>query len=95
MVDGISAKPLGGTDRVAPVPRAAAPAAPVPVTTNEQAAPHVATLARSVAAAPPVDAERVARIKSAIANGTFPILPATIADQMMAMRFQWISHDQA
>ena len=41
-------------------------------------------LAAALAAKPPVDDERVAQIKKAIANGTFPILPATIADRLLA-----------
>lgn len=97
MVDGINAKPAGAGDlRVASVarPQTATPSAPVGPQ-PERAAPQIAALARSVAAAPPVDAERVERIKAAIANGTFPILPATIADQLMAFRYEWMSHDQA
>lgn len=36
------------------------------------------------ATSPPIDGERVALIRAAIANGTYPILPAKIADAMIA-----------
>ena len=50
-------------------------------------------LVAQLAARPPVDGERVAQIKRAIANGTFPILPATIADRLLAVRYEWMSDD--
>ena len=33
---------------------------------------------------PPVDADRVAQIRKALQNGTYPILPMTIADTIIA-----------
>lgn len=56
-------------------------------TTNEMSG--VSNLARNLAAQPPVNMDRVAEIKKAIANGDFPILPATIADQMIALKLEW------
>ena len=53
------------------------------------------TTASLMAAQPPVDSERVALIKRAIADGTFPIQPATIADRMMALKLEWSPHDKA
>ena len=38
----------------------------------------------ALAAAPPVDTERVAQIRSALAEGTYPLVPARIADAMIA-----------
>ena len=81
---------------------AAAPVRPVqPSTTlrDPQVPPAAADitsaggLAASLASKPPINAERVAQIKKAIANGTFPILPATIADRLLALRYDWIGHD--
>ena len=51
--------------------------------------------ARTLAASPPVDLERVARIKKAVAEGNFPILPSTIADRMIALRLDWVARDEA
>lgn len=95
MVDGIRAAGVG--DNIAPVARAAPAPAPVPVITPRQGdtAPQLAALAKSIATAAPVDEARVSRIKAALANGTFPILPATIADRLMSFRYEWMSDDQA
>lgn len=74
----------------------ATPAAPVTAAkdpTPQSAAPQIAALAKAMASSAPVDTDRVAEIKQALANGTFPILPATIADQMMALRYDWVSRD--
>lgn len=38
----------------------------------------------ALAAAPPVDTERVAQIRLAIAEGSYPLVPARIADAMIA-----------
>ena len=51
-------------------------------------------IAADLAAKPPVDADRVQLIKRAIANGTFPILPATVADRLLAVRYEWLGNDQ-
>ncbi|OQW39536.1 MAG: hypothetical protein A4S12_11310 [Proteobacteria bacterium SG_bin5] len=47
------------------------------------------SIARQLAAEAPVDADRVARIRAAIQNRTYPILPETIADRMIALKLNW------
>jgi negative regulator of flagellin synthesis FlgM len=64
------------------------------VTKQPQAAP-TPTVAAQLAASAPVDVERVARIKEAIAKGTFPLSPSTIADALIAARYEWMSNDKA
>lgn len=65
-------------------------------TTTAAAAPAApATLARALAASAPVDMERVNRIKDAIADGSYPLSPTTVADSLIAARYEWMSHDQA
>ena len=99
MVDGIIAgggaasvaAPVARTGQVAATTPVAAPA-PAPAPSD---APQLAALAKAVAASAPVDTDRVEQIKAALANGTFPILPATIADQMLSFRYEWMSHDEA
>ena len=63
----------------------------------ESAAPVVQTaaseLTSSMAAKPPVDAERVAKIKKAIEDGNFPLVPSTIADRLLALKMQWNPND--
>ena len=102
MVDPIGVKTVTIADVAAPRGAGVAPT-PTPVTTP--ATPAATTvdvsqseanaLAKSMASAAPVDPNRVAEIRHAIANGTFPILPATIADRLMALRLEWNSDDQA
>ena len=48
-----------------------------------------AELAAAMASEAPVDADRVARIKKAIADGRFPTVPSTIADRLLALKMQW------
>jgi negative regulator of flagellin synthesis FlgM len=98
MVDTVGNSTIKASDlRVASVARISAPApAAAPAASGATAAAAApATLAKSLAAAPPVDGDRVQQIKAAIANGTFPLSPATIADQFIALRYDWMSHEQA
>jgi negative regulator of flagellin synthesis FlgM len=90
-MDPIGSKPIAKLG-LAPV----TPAAPVarisdvatPQTTQAASSSMVAT-ARELAAKPPVDAERVAKIKQAIADGKFPLVPSTIADRLIAFKLNW------
>ncbi|MCK8457468.1 flagellar biosynthesis anti-sigma factor FlgM [Sphingomonas faeni] len=104
MVDSIGAKPSVAGDRSVARVAAATPTTPVqtmvvqsPVQPQAQASvpPESIGLAKSMASAAPVNASRVAEIKKAIASGNFPILPATIADRLMAFRLDWTSNDKA
>lgn len=98
MVDSIGWK-AGGTSRIT----ASTPIAPVAkVVTSaspEPAAVPVATestrLAKSMAATPPIDTDRVAQIRRAIADGKFPLSPSTIADRLIALKLEWKSNEQA
>ncbi len=102
MVESIGATPLSGSGSVS---RVAAPAAaPMVQPALQQAAqqapaPGVSAqlsgLAKSMAASPPVNGDRVTEIKRAIANGSFPILPATIADRLLALSLNWDGHEAA
>ena len=101
MVDSIGAKPSVAGDRSVARVAAATPATTVQTPVQPQAkapasvVPDSIALAKSMASAPPIDASRVAAIKKAIAAGTFPILPATIADRLMALRLDWNSNETA
>jgi negative regulator of flagellin synthesis FlgM len=95
MVDVVSAKAVSVSDvRVAPVMRT--PAAVVVQAPAEQAAaPSAQSTAKAMAATPPVDTDRVAQIKAAIASGTYPILPETVADRLIALSLEWNPDDKA
>jgi len=98
MVDSIGAKPSVAGDRSVARIAAATPTTVVqtPVLPRQTSVvPESIALAKSMAASPPIDASRVAAIKKAIATGTFPILPATIADRLMALRLDWNSNETA
>ena len=102
MVESIGSMPLSGSGSVA---RVAAPAAapsvqPALQQASQQApAPGVSTqlsgLAKSLASSPPVDSDRVGMIRKAIENGSFPILPTTIADRLLALKLNWDGHEAA
>jgi negative regulator of flagellin synthesis FlgM len=76
---------------------AAAPVASVATAakpTGTDATQASGAMASAMAAAPPVDADRVQEIKTALANGTFPLSPSTIADQFIALRYDWMSQNE-
>ena len=98
MVDSVGSSPgtiadrrVGAVAHVQTV-RAAFTAADAGETAVAQPRP---TLVAELAAKPPVEVDRVAQIKAAVQNGTFPILPGKIADQLIALRLQWMQNDQA
>jgi negative regulator of flagellin synthesis FlgM len=45
--------------------------------------------ARALSARPPVDMDRVQQIKRALAEGRYPLVPAKIADSMIAAQMRW------
>lgn len=73
---------------MARAPRAA------PSTTTAAATPTPApTLAKQLATSAPVEADRVRLIKDAIAKGMFPLSPATVADRLIAAKYEWMQND--
>jgi negative regulator of flagellin synthesis FlgM len=87
-------KPIdkAGPNAVAPRATVAAPVSrtepvrPARSPTTDAAA-SVAVSVKLAAGAPPSDTERVHEIRKALEEGTYPILPARIADAMIAARF--------
>ncbi|KQM38949.1 flagellar biosynthesis anti-sigma factor FlgM [Sphingomonas sp. Leaf10] len=53
------------------------------------------TTAAALSSSPPVDTDRVATIRKAIAEGRFPLSPATIADRLIALKLDWNSNEPA
>ncbi|MBY0581454.1 MAG: flagellar biosynthesis anti-sigma factor FlgM [Sphingomonas sp.] len=94
MVEAVGAKPVTTVDRrVAPVaPSVAVAPAPKPVP-EETSGATASAIARDLAAQAPVNAERVARIRKAIAEGRYPIAPETVADRLIALKLEWSPHD--
>ena len=94
MVEPTGFKPAIADRRLTPV----SPAAPVRAAegaTQVAQASTAASLTQAAAASAPVDAERIARIKKAIADGNFPLVPSTVADRLLALKLQWNPNDKA
>lgn len=94
MVEPVGFKPASFSPGLTPV----APAAPVrgaEAVTQAAQTSGAAALTQSAAATPPVDAERVARIKKAIADGKFPLVPSTVADRLLALKLEWNPNEPA
>ena len=94
-----SATARTGVSPVSAVQRAAkaapvAEAAPATKQAGTDATQAPGALASAMASAPPVNADRVQEIKTALANGTFPLSPSTIADQFIALRYDWMSRNE-
>lgn len=93
MIDPIGMKPAtvqGGRvenrEATKVVPIQAASASPAAVVVAETGAREAA---RAMAARPPVDQERVQQIKRALQEGRYPLVPAKIADRMIAAQMRW------
>lgn len=83
---------------VAPLDRVTAAPAPRSESFSKQQSATNVTLSAIVAelsSAPPVDYERVAKIRQAIADRTYPILAETIADRLIALKLNWNPNDAA
>ena len=99
MVDPIGTARIGGVaggrdlsvSRVAPV----APNTSVAARQPTQSAASLSKVAQALSVSAPVDVDRVAKVKKAIVDGKFPILPITIADRLIAFKLQWMSHEEA
>lgn len=92
MVDpiGNKASAVTAVRRVASVAPASGVAATKAVANETPAVQSTAaTLASSMAEKPPVDVDRVARIRKAIQEGRFPLVPSTIADRLLALKMEW------
>ena len=90
MVESIGTRLTTGPVRTVRAP-SETPAVAAPATSPAKTG---ATLAAGMAAAPPVDVDRVAQIKQAIKDGRYPIMPARIADSLIASRLEWKSNNE-
>lgn len=98
MIDPIGVKP-GTVQGNRVETNASAKVAPVQAVAAPQAAAVAETGARDtvkmMAAKPPVDADRVQQIKKALQQGRYPIVPARIADSIIAAQYRWVESDDA
>ena len=98
MIDPIGVKPGTVQDRPVALGREAKVVALGPVRGIESSAvaeTEVRAAARQMAARPPVDPDRVEKIKRALEEGRFPITPSLIADRLIAAELMWAErHDK-
>jgi len=79
---GISAaRPLSASDRTQIEPR---PRTPVSGGTGSTPGISVEVSGGSESVSPPVDSERVAQIRDALKDGSYPLVPTKIVDAMIA-----------
>lgn len=92
MVDPIGAKPVSQERSLARVAQAGPIARSRSVVQDDAEIPvagGIASLIADFAAKPPVDVERVAQIRHAIATNSYPIAAETIADRLIAIKMNW------
>lgn len=80
------ARALSDADRTATTARPASPASAGSATPAARpgVAVEVSAAAQVDVASPPVDPERVEKIRNALRDGTYPLVPTRIADAMIA-----------
>lgn len=97
MVESIGARPVTSETKVSRIVQAKpvtnVAASPAQESVQQGDATALSGVAKTLASKPPVDVDRVALVRRAIERGDFPILPATIADRMIALRYDWMSAD--
>lgn len=92
MVDPVGAKPVTqerSVARVAQTTPIARSRSAVQDDADTVVAGGVASLVADYAAKPPIDEERVAQIRRAIATNSYPIVAETIADRLIAIKLNW------
>ena len=93
MVESVKPTTIKANDlRIGAVARVAM-AAPAVTSAPVQAPASPPTLARTMAASAPLDVDRIALIKDAVESGRYPLSPASVADALIAAKYEWMSHD--
>ena len=90
---GIS--PVAGSDRAKAkaAPEGGAPGSGGLASGSDKAAGVSVEVAAPVQSGPPVDNDRVAEIRSALRDGTYPLVPAKIADAIIAAQYTFESEE--
>ena len=88
---GIS--PTAGSDRAKAkvAPEGGAPGSGGPASGSNKAAGVSVEVAAPAQSGPPVDTDRVAQIRNALRDGTYPLVPTKIADAMIAAQYTFES----
>ena len=88
MVDAIGSRPIA---TALPATTASQRVERTPARRDETVATRhdLSALALGYDAATPVDEAHVEEVRRAIRNGTYPVLPETIADRLLALKLNW------
>lgn len=91
MVDPVSTRPVTLGRSVAPLAKASPVAAPRSAVDggSDAAATGIGALVAEYATTPPVDLDRVAKIRHAIETNSYPIIAETVADRLIAIKLNW------
>ncbi len=97
LVTSIGARGIARTEGQARAETPQAPQAPQDASPAKSGAALLTggTTAKAMSSSPPIDTDRVATIRKAIAEGRFPLSPATIADRLIALKLDWNSNEPA
>lgn len=85
MIDGVGKTGLGRIELGRVAPDGSAPVAKAGNATTGSGKAVGGAVAELVAGGPPVDADKVAAIRTAIAEGRYPVDPEKIAERMIAL----------
>ena len=92
-ITGVS--PVTGADRAKAkaAPEGSVPGSGGSASGSANAAGVSVEVAAPVQSGPPVDTDRVAEIRSALRDGTYPLVPTKIADAMIAAQYKFESEE--
>lgn len=88
-ITGVSALTSADRAKAKASPESGAPSAGTVASAPTGSAGVAVEIATPVSNAPPVDQDRVAEVRSALRDGTYPLVPAKIADAMIAAQFKF------
>lgn len=85
MIDGVGNKGVGRLDLQRGQAARTQPAAKCDDAVGQSQASSAGNLLADLAAGPPVNAEKIAALRAAIAEGRYPVDPEKIAERMIAL----------
>ena len=88
-ITGVSPAPAADRAKARPAPDGGAPVADGRSESSASANGVAVEITAPAQSGPPVDTDRVAEIRSALRDGTYPLVPAKIADAMIAAQLKF------
>jgi negative regulator of flagellin synthesis FlgM len=88
-ITGVSPAPAADRAKARPASDGSAPSAGGSSAGSVASSGVAVEISAPVESGPPVDTDRVAEIRSALRDGTYPLVPAKIADAMIAAQLKF------